>query len=83
MQCYKVGGGGWGWGGRRSRSQRSLGVDRPGSLVERNLSGVRVIMVIVRVPVGEMLCQGVMRWIQYSSACCHTRVGTCSYVLSF
>jgi hypothetical protein len=49
-----------------------LGVDRPGpwltgSLMEKptftrmNLSGVRVIIAIMCVPVGEFLCQAVMR----------------------
>jgi hypothetical protein len=32
-----------------------------------NLSGVRVIMTMMHVPMEELLCQAMMGWVQYSS----------------
>jgi hypothetical protein len=59
-----------------------------GTLMEKltftrvNLSNIRVIMVIMRVLVEELLCQAVMGRFQHLSACCQVRVHACGYVLS-
>jgi hypothetical protein len=47
-----------------------------------SLSNVRVIMVILRVPVDELVYQVGTERIQYSSAYCQVHVGACNYILS-